>query len=90
LYSTGAAIGRKQIEDTWFVKGAFSMYRSCVIHIAIQYLEGHTEVLPDDMESAEVAIEGEVSPILAELFGGEILVDDVTVEGVQTRSTPYK
>ena len=55
------------------------MYRTCVVHITFQYSAEHTEVLPDDMEGTEVAIESEVCPILAELFGGEILVGEVTV-----------
>jgi hypothetical protein len=59
------------------------MYRTCVIHIAIQYPEGYTEMVPDDLESTEVAIEAGVSEKLAELFGGEILVDDVTIEDSQ-------
>lgn len=59
------------------------MYRTCVIHIAIQYPEGYTEMVSDDLESTEVAIEVGVSEKLAELFGGEILVDDVTIEDSQ-------
>jgi len=39
-------------------------------------------VLAGDIESTEIAIEGGVSPMLAELFGGEILVDEVTVRDV--------
>lgn len=59
------------------------MYRNCVIHIAFQYLEGHTETVAGDLESTEVAIEVSVSETLVELFGGEILVDDVTIEDSQ-------
>ena len=59
------------------------MYRNCVIHIAFQYLEGHTETVSDDLESTEVAIEAGVSEKLAELFGGEILMDEVTIEDNQ-------
>ncbi|HAT43870.1 MAG TPA: hypothetical protein DEV72_08300 [Ktedonobacter sp.] len=59
------------------------MYRNCVIHIAFQYLEGYTETVSDDLESTEVAIEVGVSEKLAELFGGEILVDEVTIEDSQ-------
>lgn len=59
------------------------MYRSCVIHIAIKYPELFAEVLAGDVEGTEVAIEGGVSPMLAELFGGEILVDEVVVQDVQ-------
>ena len=58
------------------------MYQSCVIQIAIQYLALFAEVLAGDIESTEIAIEGGVSPMLAELFGGEILVDEVTVRDV--------
>ena len=58
------------------------MYQSCVIHIAIQYPALFAEVLAGDIESTEIAIEGGVSPMLAELFGGEILVDEVTVRDV--------
>jgi hypothetical protein len=64
------------------------MYRSCLIHIAIQYPEGYTEVVSNDLESTEVAIEAGVSEKLAELFGGEILVDDVTLENVHEESMP--
>ena len=64
------------------------MSRSCVVHITFQYPEEHTEVLPDDPESTEVAIEAGVSIKLAELFGGEILVDDVTLENIREESSP--
>ena len=64
------------------------MYRSCVVHITFQYPEEHTEVLPGDPESTEVAIEAGVSQKLAELFGGEILVDDVTLENIREESSP--
>lgn len=59
------------------------MYRSCVIHIAIQYPELFAEVLAGDVEGTEIAIEVGVSPMLAELFGGEILVDEVVVLDAQ-------
>jgi hypothetical protein len=66
------------------------MYRACVVHITFQYPEEYTEVLPDDPESTEVAIEAGVSIKLAELFGGEILVDDVTLENIREESSPNK
>ena len=59
------------------------MYQSCVIHIAIQYPALFAEVLAGDIESTEIAIEGVISPVLVELFGGEILVDEVTVREVR-------
>ena len=62
------------------------MYQSCVVHITFQYPGEYTEVLPDNVESTEIAIEAGVSEKLAELFGGEILVDDVTLENVQEES----
>ena len=61
------------------------MYRTYVIHITFQYSGEHTEVVPDDLESTEVAIEAGVSEKLVELFGGEILVDEVTIEENQRR-----
>jgi len=55
------------------------MFTQCTISISIQYPATFTEVLARDMASTEVAIEGSVSPLLTELFGGTILVDDVNV-----------
>ena len=43
-----------------------------------------TEVLPGNIESTELAIEGAVSPLLMELFGGEIIVEHVIVEESQS------
>ena len=39
-----------------------------------------TEVLSSNTESTELAIEGAVSPLLMELFGGAIIVENVIVE----------
>lgn len=74
---------KRREEESWFVKGVIAMYRSCVIHIAIQYPKLFAEVLAGDVEGTEIAIEGGVSPVLVELFGGEILVDEVIVQDVQ-------
>lgn len=56
------------------------MFSQCEISIRIQYLTLFTEVLFLDVASTEAAIEGSISPLLVELFGGPILVDDVTVQ----------
>ncbi|MBV9232238.1 MAG: hypothetical protein JOZ18_23220 [Chloroflexi bacterium] len=60
------------------------MFTKCTIHISIQYPATCMEVLSGDTESTEVALEAVISPILMELFGGEIVVDDVTVEQSQS------
>jgi hypothetical protein len=62
------------------------MYRKCTIHITVQYETMFTEVLPNNTESTELAIEGAVSPLLMELFGGEIIVESVIVEESQYNS----
>src|SRR5256885_253493 len=41
-----------------------------------------SEILTDDIESAEVAVETALSPILMELFGGNIVTENVSVEYV--------
>jgi len=56
------------------------MLKQCTIHITIQYPETHTEVCADDEASVEIAIEDKVMPLLVELFGAPIYVDDVAVE----------
>jgi hypothetical protein len=56
------------------------MFTKCTIHISIQYPAVFTEVLSGDLESTEVALEGCISLPLMELFGGTIIVDNVTVE----------
>jgi hypothetical protein len=43
-----------------------------------------TEVLACDIEGTELAIEGAVSPLLMELFGGEIIVEHVIVQESQS------
>ena len=62
------------------------MSRTCTIHITVQYETMFTEVLPNNTESTELAIEGAVSPLLMELFGGEIIVESVIVEESQLNS----
>jgi hypothetical protein len=62
------------------MKGAMHMFKTCTISITIQYLASSSEVLLDDQDSTELAIEVGISPILMELFGGIILVDDVTLQ----------
>jgi hypothetical protein len=63
------------------MRGAMPMQatRRCIIQIDMQYPKAFTETLPDDTESTEVALESEVSPLLAELFGGVVLIEEVTV-----------
>ena len=61
--------------------------RRCIIQIDMQYPELFTETLSDDMTSTEVALESEVSPLLAELFGGTILIDDVRVRYLPSHQT---
>jgi len=56
------------------------MFMNCIIQISIRYPVLHTELLSTEKESTEVAIEGTVCPILMELFGGSIIVDDVHID----------
>jgi hypothetical protein len=53
--------------------------RRCIIQIDMQYPELFTEIVLDDTISTEVALESELGPLLAELFGGTVLIDDVKV-----------
>ena len=62
------------------------MFTKCTIHITVQYPTMFTEVLACDTESTELAIEGAVSPLLMELFGGEIIVDHVIVQESQSNN----
>jgi hypothetical protein len=62
------------------------MFRKCTIHITVQYQTMFTEVLSSNTESTELAIEGAVIPLLMELFGGEIIVENVIVEASQLNS----
>ena len=62
------------------------MFRKCTIHITVQYQTMFTEVLSNNTESTELAIEGAVIPLLMELFGGEIMVESVIVEESQLNS----
>ena len=59
------------------------MFTKCTIHISFQYPVMFNEVLDNDVESTEVAIEAGISPLLMELFGGAILVDNVTLQYAQ-------
>jgi hypothetical protein len=45
----------------------------------MRYPKSLTETLTDDTTSTEVALESEVSPLLAELFGGVVLIEEITV-----------
>ncbi len=56
--------------------------RRCIIQIDMRYPKSLTETLTDDTTSTEVALESEVSPLLAELFGGVVLIEDITVRYV--------
>lgn len=53
--------------------------RRCIIRIDMQYPKSLTETLPDETTSTEVALESEVSPLLAELFGGVVFIEEITV-----------
>lgn len=50
------------------------------IRISIQCPDRLTEMPVNDLERAELVVEDSVSLLLMELFGGTILVDDVTVQ----------
>ncbi len=50
------------------------------IRISIQCPGRLTEMPINDLERTELAVEDSVSLLLMELFGGTILVDDVTVQ----------
>jgi len=60
------------------------MFTKCTIHITVQYPTVFTEVLACDVEGTELAIEGAVSPLLMELFGGAIIVENVVVQEFQS------
>ncbi len=53
---------------------------TCNIQISFQCPDMFSEVPPNDVESTELAVEDGLSQLLMELFGGTILVDDVTVK----------
>lgn len=61
--------------------------RRCIIQIDMQYPELFTETLSDDLTSTAVALEGEVSLLLAVLFGGTVLIDDVKVAYLPSHQT---
>jgi hypothetical protein len=50
----------------------------CILEIHIQGCDRFFEVLPDEVEKAELTVESGVSQILLDLFG-EVMVDDVTI-----------
>jgi hypothetical protein len=56
------------------------MLKQCTIHITIQYPETQAEIHADEETDVEIAIEDRVMPLLIELFGAPIYVDDVAVE----------
>ena len=53
---------------------------SCKIQISIQCPDMPSEAPLQDVESTELAIEDGMSGLLMELFGGTIIVNDVTVQ----------
>jgi hypothetical protein len=53
--------------------------KCCIIQIDMRYPKSLTQTLTNDTTSTEVALESEVSPLLAELFGGVVLIEEVTV-----------
>jgi hypothetical protein len=53
---------------------------ACNIQISFQYSDMPSEAPLHDVESTELAIEDGVSGLLMELFGGTIIVNDVTVK----------
>jgi len=59
------------------------MYNNCTIHISISYRAVFTEVLPHNVESTEVAIENGIHQLLIELFGEDVLVENVVVQHTQ-------
>lgn len=50
----------------------------CILKIHMQCYDRFFEVLPDEVENAELAVEDVVSHVLLDLFGGGT-VDDVTI-----------
>lgn len=50
----------------------------CTIQICVQCPDKFLEVVPDELENAELAVEDLVSRALVELFG-TVLVEDVTI-----------
>ena len=50
------------------------------IRVSIQCPEKLTEMPVNDLEHTELAVEDSISLLLMELFGGTILVDNVTVQ----------
>ncbi|HYK85771.1 MAG TPA: hypothetical protein VEV19_10410 [Ktedonobacteraceae bacterium] len=57
-------------------------YRETTIQITFRHPVSHTEVLPDDADGTEIALESGFALPLAELYGGigEVIIEKVTVE----------
>ncbi len=70
------------------MRGAMPMQttRRCIIQIDMRYPKSLTETLTDDTTSTEVALESEVSPLLAELFGGVVLIEEIKIRHVPSQS----
>jgi hypothetical protein len=53
---------------------------TCNIQISFQCPDMFSEVPLNDVESTELAVEDGISSLLMELFGGMIIVNDVTIK----------
>ena len=51
----------------------------CILEMHMQCYDRFFEVLPNEIENAELAVEDGVSQVLLDLFGGG-MVDDVTID----------
>lgn len=57
-------------------------YKQTTIHITFRHPVSYTEVLPDDADATEIALEVGFALPLAELYGGtgEVIIEKVRVE----------
>lgn len=57
----------------------------CLIQIYVQCADRFFEILPEEVDTAELAIEDLVSHILIDMFEEEVTVDDVTIKFTRHR-----
>jgi hypothetical protein len=57
-------------------------YKQTTIQITFRHPVSYTEVLPDDADGTEIALESGLALLLAELFGGagEVMIEKVTAK----------
>jgi hypothetical protein len=62
----------------------------CTIEISFEAPERYSEASFDDVTTTEVMLEGGVSPLLMELFGGTILMENVTIRYTPLHEEKHK